>query len=123
MNGKLLVAVMLLAPALGGQTLTGYSTNASARERGVESDVVNRPSPADADAHSRFLSLQPHMSGTPAQARTRDYVISQMKSWGLETEVRSPRTRRPSHIVRCWRSTAMEQPATSTATSSTSITA
>lgn len=29
------------------------------------------------------------MAGTPAQARTRDYVVSQMKSWGLETEVRS----------------------------------
>jgi N-acetylated-alpha-linked acidic dipeptidase len=29
------------------------------------------------------------MAGTPAQARTRDYVIDQMKSWGLETEVRS----------------------------------
>src|SRR5689334_5085455 len=104
MNGKLLVAVMLLAPALGGQTLTGYSTNASARERGVESDVVNRPSPADADAHSRFLSLQPHMSGTPAQARTRDYVISQMKSWGLETEVRSYKVWMPHPITtRVWR--------------------
>jgi len=29
------------------------------------------------------------MAGTPAQARTRDYVIDQMKSWGLETEVRA----------------------------------
>src|SRR5690348_1325047 len=104
MNGKLLVAVMLLAQALRGQTLTGYSTNTSARERGVESDVVNRPSPADADAHSRFLSLQPHMSGTPAQARTRDYVISQMKSWGLETEVRSYKVWMPHPITtRVWR--------------------
>ena len=29
------------------------------------------------------------MSGTPAQARTRDYVIGQLKAWGLETEVRA----------------------------------
>ena len=50
------------------------------------SDVLLR---RNASAHSRFLSSQPHMAGTPAQARTRDYVINQMKSWGLETEVRS----------------------------------
>jgi len=29
------------------------------------------------------------MAGTAAQARTRDYVVSQMKSWGLATEIRS----------------------------------
>src|SRR6476619_6742400 len=104
MNGKLLVAAMLIAPALHGQTLTGYSVNSSARERSVESDVVNRPSPSAADAHSRFLSQQPHMAGTPAQARTRDYVISQMKSWGLETEVRTYKVWMPHPVsTRVWR--------------------
>jgi len=39
--------------------------------------------------HSRELSRETHVAGTPAQAKTRDYVIAQMKSWGLETEVRS----------------------------------
>src|SRR6476619_4473410 len=104
MNGKLLVAAMLIAPALHGQTLTGYSVNSSARERSVESDVVNRPSPSAADAHSRFLSQQPHMAGTPAQARTRDYVIAQMKSWGLETEIRSYKIWMPHPVTtRVWR--------------------
>jgi N-acetylated-alpha-linked acidic dipeptidase len=44
------------------------------------------------------------MAGTAAQARTRDYVISQMKSWGLETEVRSYRVWMPHPIsTRVWR--------------------
>jgi len=44
------------------------------------------------------------MAGTPAQARTRDYVISQMKSWGLETEVRAYKIWMPHPITtRVWR--------------------
>jgi N-acetylated-alpha-linked acidic dipeptidase len=104
MNGKLLVGAMLVASRLDGQSLSGYSINSSAHELSVESDAVSRPSAAAADAHSRFLSLQPHMAGTPAQARTRDYVISQMKSWGLETEVRSYKVWMPHPITtRVWR--------------------
>jgi len=60
--------------------------------------------PATAAALSRALSMQPHMSGTPAQARTRDYVIGQMKSWGLETEVRSYKIWMPHPVTtRVWR--------------------
>src|ERR1041385_879420 len=89
MNGKLVIAAMLIALPLRAQTLVGYTPKSAERERSVEADVVNRPKASEADGHSRFLSQQPHMAGTPAQARTRDYVISQMKSWGLETEVRA----------------------------------
>ena len=104
MNGKILFVAMLCASALHAQNMSGYSSNAAERERNTEADIVNRPSPAGADAHSRFLSLQPHMSGTPAQARTRDYVISQMKSWGLETEVRSYKVWMPHPTsTRVWR--------------------
>ena len=104
MNGKILLAVMLVVSPLGAQTLSGYTAKSAERERSVEADVVNRADARDADAHSRFLSQQPHMAGTPAQARTRDYVISQMKSWGLETEVRSYRVWMPHPIsTRVWR--------------------
>ena len=85
----LVVASLCLAMPLGAQTLPGYSPQASDRERAAEADVIGRPLPANAEAHSKFLSLQPHMAGTAAQARTRDYVVSRMKSWGLDTEVRT----------------------------------
>jgi N-acetylated-alpha-linked acidic dipeptidase len=96
-SGRLLripVAICLfIAPALGAQqpasaSLPGFTSAASAAERALEADAIRRPDPARAREHSRLLSAETHVSGTPAQARTRDYVVAQMKALGLETEVR-----------------------------------
>ena len=101
----LLIPIVLVNP-LGAQVMPGYSPQSAAIERATESDVITHPTPASASAHSRFLSFQPHMAGTPAQARTRDYVVSQMKSWGLETEVRSYSVWMPHPVTtRVWRIT------------------
>jgi N-acetylated-alpha-linked acidic dipeptidase len=96
---------VVLTSQLGAQTTApGYSPQAADAERATEADAIGRPSPAKASEHSKFLSLQPHMAGTLAQARTRDYVISQMKSWGLETEVRAYKIWMPHPITtRVWR--------------------
>jgi N-acetylated-alpha-linked acidic dipeptidase len=81
---------LLSAATLGAQQpIVGYTPANSARERDLESDAVKRPSPTAAAANSKELSRETHVAGTPAQARTRDYVIAQLKSWGLETEVRA----------------------------------
>src|SRR6185437_664125 len=69
--------------------MTGYSPTAAARERVLEVDVIARPSPDSARTFSRHLSAETHVAGTPAQARTRDYVIAQMKRWGIDTESRT----------------------------------
>src|SRR5256714_9926131 len=106
MKKSVLIAMLALALPLRAQTTPGYSQQAAIIERTAEADAIARPSPSSASAHSRFLSLQPHMAGTPAQARTRDYVISQMKSWGLETEVRSYSVWMPHPVsTRVWRIT------------------
>src|SRR6266550_4219407 len=99
-----LSTIFLLGIPLRAQTIPGYSPQSAMVERAAEADVITRPAPANASMHSRFLSLQPHMAGTPAQERTRDYVVSQMKSWGLETEVRSYRVWMPHPVsTRVWR--------------------
>ena len=105
MNRKLALSVpLVLALPLGAQTSPGYSPQSAATEHATEADAISRPSPASASAHSKFLSFQPHMAGTPAQARTRDYVVNQMKSWGLETEVRSYSVWMPHPLsTRAWR--------------------
>jgi N-acetylated-alpha-linked acidic dipeptidase len=104
MSKSALIAMLALALPLRAQTTPGYSQQAAVAERAIEADAIARPSPSSASAHSRFLSLEPHMAGTPAQARTRDYVISQMKSWGLETEVRSYSVWMPHPVsTRVWR--------------------
>ena len=99
--------VLLAAPVLGAQQATstpGYSVSAAATERALEADAIARPDPARARAHSRVLSAETHVSGTAAQARTRDYVIAQMKAMGLETEVRQYDVFMPHPTsVRVWR--------------------
>src|SRR5260221_7904117 len=70
------------------QPLPGYSAAGSAAERVLEAEGIARPDAARARAHSRELLKETHVAGTPAQQRTRDYVIAQMKAMGLETDVR-----------------------------------
>jgi N-acetylated-alpha-linked acidic dipeptidase len=98
------LGTLLVTVPSGAQTLPGYSAPASQQERALEADVITRPTASTAAAHSRFLSAQPHMAGTPAQERTRDYVVAQMKSLGLETEVRTYKVWMPHPIsTRVWR--------------------
>ena len=105
MNRQLALSIVLvLAAPVSAQTTPGYSPQSAATERATESDAIVRPSASSASAHSKFLSLQPHMAGTAAQARTRDYVIDKMKSWGLETEVRAYSIWMPHPVsTRVWR--------------------
>ena len=83
-----LVAGMPLGAQQSAASMPGYAPANAATERTLESDAIARPNPARAKAHSKALSAETHVAGTPAQARTRDYVIAQMKAMGLETEVR-----------------------------------
>lgn len=79
----------LPVPMLAQQTMVGYTPANAAKQRELEANAIRRPSPAIASTHSRELSKETHVAGTPAQARTRDYVIAQLKKWGIETEVRA----------------------------------
>ena len=87
---SLTVAALILALPLPlvGQQMTGYTPAARDGQRSLEADAITRPSPDSAAAFSKALSREAHVAGTPAQAKTRDYVIAHMKSWGLETEFR-----------------------------------
>lgn len=86
-------AAMMLAcagaTAASQQPMVGYTAVNAARERAAEADAIKRPSPQQASEHSKDLSRETHVAGTAAQARTRDYVIAQMKAWGIETDVKA----------------------------------
>ena len=103
----LALALALAAPAaLAAQqaSLTGYGAAAAARQRAAEADAVQRPSAEHARQHALALSAEPHVAGTAAQARTRDYVVNEMKRMGLETEVRAYEVWLPhAASVRVWR--------------------
>jgi len=94
MHHRMIAAVLIigaLAPsaARGQQTMTGYTAADAARERQLEAAVIAIPSPAMAETQSGVLSRATHVAGSPQQAVTRDYVLAQMKSWGLPVESRS----------------------------------
>jgi N-acetylated-alpha-linked acidic dipeptidase len=98
------LAITTHTSATAQQSLVGYTPSSATRERQVEADAIRRPDPQRAASQSRELSKDVHVAGTIAQARTRDYVLAQMKSWGLETEFRTYDIWMPHATdVRVWR--------------------
>ncbi len=90
------MAACLFGSALSAQGATaspdrlpGFSRAATQAQQRAERDAIGIPAPSRAEAHARALSAEPHVAGTDAQARTRDYVIDAMKRMGLRTEVRA----------------------------------
>ena len=84
--------------------MPGYEPATADAQRRIEAAAIALPSPSNAGEYARALSREPHMSGTPAQARTRDYVIDRMRSWGLETSVRAYDVWMPHPTsIRVWR--------------------
>jgi N-acetylated-alpha-linked acidic dipeptidase len=84
--------------------LPGYAPQAARHERALEQATIQRPDTGRARLLSRTLSSDVHIAGTPAQARTRDIVVNDMKQWGLPTEVRTYDVWMPhTTTVQAWR--------------------
>lgn len=99
-----LAAVLLPAALAAQQPMPGYAPQTAARQRTAEAAAVQTPSPDIARRHSQALTAEPHVAGTPAQQRTADYVVRQMREMGLETEVRTYRVWLPHATrVQVWR--------------------
>jgi N-acetylated-alpha-linked acidic dipeptidase len=116
-------SLALISLALCGQTaglqaqsattpappLPGFAVPHAAAQRALEDDIARRLSADTARAHSRALSVETHVAGTPAQVRTRDYVLEHMQAMGLRTEVRSYSVFLPhATSVRLWRTAPTE---------------
>lgn len=81
---RLVLGLLLVASSLSAQQV-GFAPSAVAREDSIERALIASPDTQSARLWTKALSKVPHMSGTPQQAATRDYVLNLMKSWGLET--------------------------------------
>ena len=90
------LALSVVVPTLHAQTTRstgavrtpGYAPAAATAQRRLEQEAIAGPQPSRARTLSAALSKEPHVAGTPAQKRTADFVIAQMKAMGLETELR-----------------------------------
>jgi len=86
------------------QPMTGYAPGTAEAQRAIEAAVIAAPSAAAARTHAFALTREPHIAGTDAQARTRDYVIRQMRSWGLDVAIDRHLVWMPHAIeARVWR--------------------
>ena len=110
------VSVLSVAPGLSLQAqqlppLTGFTGVASTSQRELERRAIAFPSPDSARRISRVLSREPHIAGTPAQERTRDFVNAELQRLGLRVETRSYRVYLPhATSVKVWRLTPNAEP-------------
>jgi N-acetylated-alpha-linked acidic dipeptidase len=73
-------------PALGhAQGISGFTAQDATRQRALERLLDSLVQPASVRNDSRRLSAVPHVAGTPAQARTADYVLRELALVGFDT--------------------------------------
>jgi N-acetylated-alpha-linked acidic dipeptidase len=105
-----LVGLRLTAQQPLADAMPGFAPGAAVAQRVLEAQAIARPDASHARALSHALSAEAHVAGTPAQARTRDYVIAQMRAMGLETEVRTYEVFLPHPTaVQLWRTSPRQQ--------------
>ncbi|HEX7119376.1 MAG TPA: M20/M25/M40 family metallo-hydrolase [Longimicrobiales bacterium] len=75
--------------------VTGFSPAAAAAQRAIERRVLDAIRPAMLDSFSYALTREPHVAGSPAQARTAEWVVERTRGWGLESEVATYRVYLP----------------------------
>jgi N-acetylated-alpha-linked acidic dipeptidase len=68
--------------------LDGFTTEGAAQERRWEEQFRAVPAPASAREHLRRLTAEPHIAGTKEDYATAIYVRDQMRSYGLQAELR-----------------------------------
>ena len=83
------LASAAIASAQSQSGIVGFSSADAQHQRTLEVKAASLASPSNADALSRELSKEPHMAGTPAQARTRDIFASELMKYGITPEIRT----------------------------------
>ena len=95
-SATILLVVLLLLPTArfvfsqgsNATPLDGFSANTSATQRRWEELFRSVPAPKSAREHLRRLTLEPHIAGTKEDYATAVYVRDQMKSYGLNAELK-----------------------------------
>jgi N-acetylated-alpha-linked acidic dipeptidase len=81
------ISTLLLFTSHSNAQIIGFSTASERTERATEGKLLNAIRPDTLRAIVTAISKDVHVAGTPAQARTRDYVISRWQRAGLSTKV------------------------------------
>ncbi len=77
------------APPSSTAPIVGFTSASAQLQHGLEAKAASLASAVSADALSREFSREPHMAGTPAQARTRDIFARELQKYGITPEIRT----------------------------------
>src|SRR5713226_9616918 len=83
-----LFLMMAVQPMAFAQTIDGFSPKLSEIERNFEEKFRAVPQPANAREELRRLTSEAHIAGSPEDYATAIYVRDQMRSFGLESDLR-----------------------------------
>lgn len=92
----LLLALLLIAPASqlvfsqgpNAMRLNGFSDETSIAQKRWEEKFRSVPAPKSAREHLRRLTIEPHIAGTKEDYATAVYVRDQLRSYGLNAELK-----------------------------------
>src|SRR3954453_4888762 len=85
----LLVSITLAtSPTFAQSTIDGFSSERAVAERRWEEQFRSVPDPKSAREHLRRLTAEPHIAGTKEDYATAIYVRDQLRSYGLNAEIR-----------------------------------
>lgn len=86
-----LLAAALLLPFLllsaGSATIRGYDSASARDEIRWEKQARTLPDAAHIRDTIEKLSSRPHLAGTPGSKETADWILSQLRSWGLDANI------------------------------------
>ncbi len=98
-----LFLLLIIQPIAFAQTLDGFSVNGSQEQRRIEEQFRAVPQPATAREELRRLTSEAHIAGSPEDYATAVYVRDQMRSFGLQSDLKEyqvllPYPRTPSIV-------------------------
>ncbi|NEV93327.1 M28 family peptidase [Psychroflexus sp. YR1-1] len=86
MKGFLFSFSLLIAATLQAQDLTGYSLEASRTQLELETRFRESIDSTRFKSHLKTLTEHPHIAGTPANEKVKDYIVKSMSQAGLDVE-------------------------------------
>src|SRR5271170_6129157 len=83
--------LFLVATAAAGdqRPLRGFTLAHSAAQRALEQKFMQSLDPERARSLHQSLTMEPHIAGSVADRRTAEYVLQQLRSYGIQAEIES----------------------------------
>ena len=99
-SGLAAAALLLAATPAPQPTLLGFSDSSSKTERDWEEKFKAIPQPANMRAEMQRLTAHPHHVGSPYDKVNAEWILAQMKSYGLDAHIETFSVLFPTPIER-----------------------